>query len=108
MGKGGSGFRSGCPCGGGKTVSLVAGSNGCSAPIRFALAYPSLVCSFVLCWPVAPENGWLQEAIDYSAALVEQVGPAAYMSRLREQGVPHPGEKRGGFPFGFALLPKSP
>lgn len=89
---------------GGEAVSLVAGSNGCSAAIRFALAYPSLVHSFVLCWPVAPENGWLQEAIEYSAALVEQVGPAVYVDRLREQGVPRPGEKRGGFPFGFALL----
>lgn len=87
-----------------EAVSLVAGSNGCSAAICFALAYPSLVRSLVLCWPVTPENGWLWEAIEHSAALVEQVGPIVYLNRLREQGVPYPHEGRGGFPFGFALL----
>jgi pimeloyl-ACP methyl ester carboxylesterase len=87
-----------------ESVSLVAGSNGCSAAIRFAVAYPSLIRSLVLCWPVTPENDWLQKAFERSAALVEQVGPTVYLNRLREQDVPRPSEERGGFPFGFALL----
>jgi len=86
------------------SVSLVAGSNGCSAAIRFALAYPSLVRSLLLCWPVTPEDDWLCDAFERSATLVEQLGPTVYLSRLREQGVPRPGERLGGFPFGFALL----
>lgn len=87
-----------------ESVSLVAGSNGCSAAIRFALAYPVFVRSLVLCWPVTPKNDWLQKDLECSAALVEQVGPTVYLNRLREQGIPRPGEERGGFPFGFALL----
>jgi hypothetical protein len=60
--------------------------------------------SGVLCWPAAPVNDWLQKAFERSAALVEQVGPTAYLNRLSEQDVPRPSEERGGFPFGFALL----
>lgn len=85
-------------------VSLIAGSNGCSAAIRFAVAYPSLIRSLVLCWPVAPENELFQRAFERSAALVEQVGPTVYLKSLREHGVPRPDDERGGFPFGFALL----
>jgi hypothetical protein len=37
--------------GGGAPVAVVAGSNGCSAAVRLALAYPGLVGRLVLAWP---------------------------------------------------------
>jgi pimeloyl-ACP methyl ester carboxylesterase len=87
-----------------ESASVVAGSNGCSAAIRFALASSTLVRTLVLCWPVTPKNDWLRQDLDRCATLVEQIGPTMYLKRLREQGVARPGEERSGFSFGFALL----
>lgn len=87
-----------------ESASVIAGSNGCSAAIHFALASSALVRALVLCWPVTPKNDWLRQDLDRCADLVEQVGPTLYLEKLREHGVPCPGEERSGFSFGFALL----
>jgi len=83
---------------------VVAGSNGCSAAVRLALAAPRLVRSLVLCWPTTPDNDLLLDAFTRSAAAIETMGPAAYLETLRADGVPHLDEERPGYPFGFALL----
>lgn len=86
------------------SAHVVAGSNGCSVALRFALGAARAVRSLVLCWPAAPENDALERAFDQSAEAVESMGPAAYLESLRAQGVPPPDADRPGFPFGYGLL----
>ena len=85
-------------------ATVIAGSNGCSAALRFALVAPLRVAGLVLCWPVAPDNDLLRQAFARSAGYMSRNGPTAYFERLREDGVPVPGEQRAGFAFGLALL----
>lgn len=83
---------------------VAAGSNGCSAAIRLALAAPDLVRSLALCWPADPDAAALTGAFERSAALVERAGSDAYLAELRAHGLPRPDEPRAGFLFGAALL----
>ena len=83
---------------------LVAGSSGCSVIARLALRHPERVATLLLCWPGVSTTATTVAAFERSAAAVERDGTGGYLDMLRRQDVPRPGEKRPGFPFGFALL----
>ncbi|MEO6892720.1 MAG: alpha/beta hydrolase [Ktedonobacteraceae bacterium] len=82
---------------------IVAGSNGCSAAIRFGLREAVRVSSLLLCWPAARDDDD-EVLFARTADFVEQVGTQAYLDTLREQGVPGPNEERPGLLWGVALL----
>ncbi|MDQ2713606.1 MAG: alpha/beta hydrolase [Chloroflexota bacterium] len=88
---------------GAERAHIVAGSNGCSAAIRFGLREAARVRSLLLCWPAARDD---DDAALFTrtADFVQQVGTQAYLDMLREQGVPPPHEEQPGFLWGFALL----
>ncbi|MDP8908171.1 MAG: alpha/beta hydrolase, partial [Chloroflexota bacterium] len=83
---------------------VVAGSNGCSVAIRLARRHSDLVTTLALCWPARLDNEALQRQFDRSAGVIEASGTDAYLTALREQGLPRLGHDRPGFPYGVALL----
>jgi pimeloyl-ACP methyl ester carboxylesterase len=81
---------------------VVAGSNGCSAALRFAVDHGDLVAGLVLAWPVAPRDRRLEAGFERSAAFVASAGADGYLDRLRT-GIPGWASPGPGAAFGVAL-----